>query len=242
MQDIGHYSPLRSGLAYLPFGIAMLAAIQLSIRLLPRVSIKYSLVAAFLLCAAGTLLLGQTGDHMQYATHVLPATIMYGFAQGHHARAAVRRPARNRSGRLRSGQRPADTTLQIGGSLGLAALVTVALRHAASVAQGSATPLGATVDGYVLAFRIGAAALLAGAVLIAVAFQHINAASPRPAPSQARREEPRCLGSRNPRDRGSGADPGPRAAHAGGTRQPASTQNITSTERNSHVRFHRLTA
>ena len=179
MQDIGHYSPLRSGLAYLPFGIAMLAAIQLSIRLLPRVSIKYSLVAAFLLCAAGTLLLGQTGDHMQYATHVLPATIMYGFAQG-IIMPGLRFASLHGTGPADSGLASGlqNTTLQIGGSLGLAALVTVALRHAASVAQGGATPLGATVDGYVLAFRIGAAALLAGAVLIAVAFQHINAASP----------------------------------------------------------------
>jgi EmrB/QacA subfamily drug resistance transporter len=179
MQDVGHYSALKSGLAYLPFGIAMLAAIYLSLRLLPRVSIKYSLVAAFLLCAAGTLLLGQIGDHLQYASHVLPATIIYGFAQGiimPGLRFASLHGASPAEAGLASGLQ--NTTLQVGGSLGLAVLVTIALRHATSLSHGGGSSLSATVDGYVLAFRIGAAVLLAGALLIMLAFQHITPVSP----------------------------------------------------------------
>ncbi|HSZ40356.1 MAG TPA: MFS transporter [Trebonia sp.] len=178
MQDVGHYSPLRSGLAYLPFGIAMLAAIYLSIRLLPRVSIKYSLVAAFLLCAAGTLLLGQIGGHLQYASHVLPATIMYGFAQG-IIMPGLRFASLHRTGPAESGLASGlqNTTLQVGSSLGLAVLVTIALRRTAALTAGGTSPVSAAVGGYVLAFRIGAAVLLAAAVLVMLVFQHISAVS-----------------------------------------------------------------
>jgi EmrB/QacA subfamily drug resistance transporter len=187
MQDTGHYSALRSGLAYLPFGIAMLASIQLSIRLLPRISIKYSLAAAFVLCAAGTLLLGQIGDRMQYASHVLPATLMYGFAQG-IIMPGLRFASLHKTGPADSGLASGlqNTTQQVGASLGLAVLVTIALRHAASLAASGASQPGATVDGYALAFRIGAAVLLAGAALIVLTFDHITSSGPaRPGPGRA---------------------------------------------------------
>jgi hypothetical protein len=40
MQDVLHYSALRTGLAYLPFGIALLAGIVTSIQLLPRIGVR----------------------------------------------------------------------------------------------------------------------------------------------------------------------------------------------------------
>ena len=61
-----------------------------------------------------------------------------------------------------------NTVLQIGGSLGLAVLVTLALRRTAStLATGTASAVAAT-QGYALAFR-GAAFALFGAALIAFA-------------------------------------------------------------------------
>jgi len=58
-----------------------------------------------------------------------------------------------------------NTVMQVGGSLGLAVLVTVAVRHAGSaLAAGSAPALAAT-RGYALAFQIAAGALLAAAAL-----------------------------------------------------------------------------
>src|SRR5204862_3148945 len=58
-----------------------------------------------------------------------------------------------------------NTVLQIGGSIGLAVLVTVAVRRAASsVAIGTSAAVAAT-QGYALAFRISALSLFAAAVV-----------------------------------------------------------------------------
>lgn len=158
MQDIGHYSALRSSLAYLPFGIAMLA------------------------------------DHMQYASHVLPATIMYGFAQG-IIMPGLRFASLHGTGPADSGLASGlqNTTLQVGGSPGLAVLVTVAL--------------------------------LAGAILIAAALQHVNAVSPgQPgARPSGRAAVPRDQKLPGPGHRHGSSPRGP--PHPGRTCQPPSIQN-----------------
>src|SRR5207302_8547883 len=58
-----------------------------------------------------------------------------------------------------------NTVMQVGGSLGLAVLVTVAVRHTGTaLAAGTAQALAAT-SGYALAFRVAAGALIAAAGL-----------------------------------------------------------------------------
>jgi hypothetical protein len=55
--------------------------------------------------------------------------------------------------------------VQIGGSLGLAVLVTLALRRAASSAASGASAAVAATNGYALAFRGAAFAMFAAAVV-----------------------------------------------------------------------------
>src|SRR2546428_11445057 len=70
-----------------------------------------------------------------------------------------------------------NTVLQIGGSIGLAVLVTGAVRRAASsVAVGTSAAVTAT-QGYALAFRVAALALFAAAL---VAFFFVPRRQPRP--------------------------------------------------------------
>ena len=70
------------------------------------------------------------------------------------------------------------TVQQIGGALGLACLVTLALRHAASEVAHGAAPAVAATGGYALAFRIAAALLLVGGVLVMLLLEEV-AAQPR---------------------------------------------------------------
>ncbi|MEV6904582.1 MFS transporter [Amycolatopsis sp. NPDC051372] len=191
LQDFGHYSALRSGLAYLPFGLAMLVGIYVSTNLLPRIGIKFGVAGAFLIGAAAMLSLGQIGGSLHYAQLVLPATLCYGFAQGvifPALRYAALHGATPSEVGLAGGVQ--NTTLQLGGSLGLAVLVTVALRHAGALAAGGANPQEATVDGYVLAFRIGAGVMLAAALLVLFFFEHVAAAARPGALGATRKETP----------------------------------------------------
>jgi cytochrome b len=50
------------------------------------------------------------------------------------------------------------TSQQLGGSLGLAVLVTIALRYALALSGHGVATLAATADGYALAMRLAAAA------------------------------------------------------------------------------------
>jgi hypothetical protein len=69
---------------------------------------------------------------------------------------------------------------QIGGALGLATFVTIALRRAASqVHQGVAAGVAQT-HGYVLAYRIAGSLLAVGGILVLVLLEHV-AATPRQA-------------------------------------------------------------
>ncbi len=67
-----------------------------------------------------------------------------------------------------------NTMQQIGGALGLACLVTLALRHTTTqIAHG--VPSGvAAARGYALSFRIGAALLAVGGALVIALLEHVN--------------------------------------------------------------------
>jgi EmrB/QacA subfamily drug resistance transporter len=179
MQDVGHYSALKTGLAYLPFGGALLVGIGLSTQVLPRFGVKYGLVIAFLLAAGGLLLLSQIQTHVEFASHVLPGMLLFALGQGIMfpalQNAALHQVGSSDAG-LGSGVQ--NTFLQVGGSLGLAVLVTTALRHANSQVADGVSQLTASTDGYALALRIAAGVALAGAVLVATVFEKVTFVPP----------------------------------------------------------------
>jgi hypothetical protein len=67
---------------------------------------------------------------------------------------------------------------QIGGALGLATLATLALRHAATDIAAGVMPHEAFTNGYVLAWRVGAALCVVGSILVFLLLEHV-AAEPR---------------------------------------------------------------
>jgi len=69
---------------------------------------------------------------------------------------------------------------QVGSALGLATLVTLALRYAGDQIRDGVPPAVAQTHGYALSFRVGAAALAAAAVLALLMLEHV-AAKPRTA-------------------------------------------------------------
>ena len=126
LQNVLHYSPLMSGLAFLPLTAALFVASQLSARvLLQRVGPKRLMVGGLTVSTLGVLMLTQLSQSSNYSL-VLPALLFFGAGNG-LAFVPLTSAAL-------AGVDPADAGAasglvnvmqQVGGALGLSVLVTV---------------------------------------------------------------------------------------------------------------------
>jgi EmrB/QacA subfamily drug resistance transporter len=171
LQEVRGYSPLTTGLLFLPMIACILVTSNLaSIVGLPRFGPRALIAGGMLLGAAGMAYLTQVTVTSSYAGAVLPALIILGLGFG-----MIFAPAINTAtfgvSRGDSGVASAlvNTMQQVGGSIGTSALSTVALTAAASYLAGHHTsplaPAIAATHGYTEAFTISAALLGAGSVI-----------------------------------------------------------------------------
>jgi EmrB/QacA subfamily drug resistance transporter len=179
MQDVLHYSPLKTGLAWGPFGLALLVGIGTSMQIFPRFGVKNSLIFSYTVAAIGLLLISRMGTHGHYLTVLLPGMLLMAFGQG------ISFPGVQMSGLHQLdvqdagvGSAVQNTSVQLGGSIGLAVLVTVGLRHTASRLADNVAPLVASTDGYSLAVKISAACMFSGALLVAALFERVEFVPP----------------------------------------------------------------
>jgi EmrB/QacA subfamily drug resistance transporter len=171
LQQVKGYSPLATGLLFLPLVAAILVASTLSSAVaLPRAGPRVLITAGMLLGAGGTAYLVQLTMTSSYAGGVLPALLIMGLGFGtvfapaiNTATAGV--PARD------SGVASAlvNTMQQVGGSIGISVLSTIAASattsYLAAHHTGPLAPAIAATRGYTLAFAISAALLGLGAIL-----------------------------------------------------------------------------
>jgi EmrB/QacA subfamily drug resistance transporter len=181
MQQVLGYSPLKTGLVYLPLGIGIGAGIGLATGLMPRIGVKAALAIGFLGSAAGLLTASYIHVNSSYAGGILPGLIVFGVFSGVCYPGLINGALHQVTGQdsgLGSGVQTAMQ--QIGSALGLATLVTLALRYAAGQTGHDVPPAVALTRGYALAFRVGAAVLAVAALLVLVLLEHV-AAKPRTA-------------------------------------------------------------
>lgn len=79
LQQIGGYSPLQSGLATLPITLVMFAFSRRFGALADRFGPRFFMGLGPLVAAGGMLLLLRVGAHVDYATEVLPAVLVFAF-------------------------------------------------------------------------------------------------------------------------------------------------------------------
>jgi hypothetical protein len=127
LQDVHSYSPLRAGFAFLPMPLAIITGTQLSSRLVTRIGPRTLLVIGPLISATGLLLLSRLHADSSYLLNIgVPgALITFGVGTSFvpitlSATSSVDRADAGLSSGL------INTSRQIGGSLGLAVLITVA--------------------------------------------------------------------------------------------------------------------
>ncbi|MBT2207782.1 MFS transporter [Actinomadura sp. NEAU-AAG7] len=164
LQGMLGYSPLESGLAIVPMGLIVMVSANVAGRVLARVGQRPLIVGGLLLIAFGVgVLWARTPLGGGYRADVLPGIAVMSVGQG-LAFAALTAASLTDVPQARHGVAGAlnVTSQQLGGSLGVAALVTVA--HAAG---SPGTPSG-VLDGYHAAYVAGAAVAVLGALVIAV--------------------------------------------------------------------------
>jgi EmrB/QacA subfamily drug resistance transporter len=169
MQQVKGYSPLTTGLLFLPLvgGILVASALYSA---LPQVGPRPLVTAGMLLGVGGTAYLAQLTVTSSYPGGVLPALIVMGLGFGMIFASAVN-SATAGVPREDSGVASAlvNTMQQVGGSIGISVLSTIAASATTSyLIAHQAVPqaqAAAATHGFTLAFAISAALLGLGAML-----------------------------------------------------------------------------
>ncbi|RQW85868.1 MFS transporter [Micromonospora globispora] len=172
-QQILDYSPLRSGLGYLPLGFAIGAGIGTG--MIPRFGVKAVAAVGFIGAGVGLFLTSLLDTNSSYLGGILPGMVVFGVFAGSTMPAATNAALHGVTAQdsgLASGVQ--NTMQQVGSALGLAVLVTLALRYAGHEIQNGVAPDPAVTSGYTLAFRVGAAPMVLGGVLIMALFERVN--------------------------------------------------------------------
>ena len=171
MQLIKGFSPLNTGLLFLPLiGCILISSNLSSIVLLPRVGPRALIASGMLLGVIGMIYLTRLSVTSSYLGGVLPALLVMGLGFGmifapaiNTATAGVRREDSGVASAL------VNTMQQVGGSIGTSALSTIALTATTSylVAHhtGALAPTIAAVHGYTLAFAVSAGLFGLGVIL-----------------------------------------------------------------------------
>jgi EmrB/QacA subfamily drug resistance transporter len=168
LQDVLKYSPIVTGLSYLPLAVGIILSAGAASQLVTRVGFKPPLITGMLLIAGALLWFSQLpapGGH--YASDILGPSILaavgLGLAFVPVTIAAVTGTEPHEAG-LASGL--INTSQQVGGALGLAILATIAnSRTQGLFHSGVHSSAIALTKGYDRAFIVGAGFAIVGAIL-----------------------------------------------------------------------------
>jgi EmrB/QacA subfamily drug resistance transporter len=166
VQQILGYSPLKAGLAFLPVTAGIIMGAGIAQTGIKRIGARAQAAIGIAVAAAGMFWLTGMPVDGSYLNDLLPGLIPIAFGMGMTFVPITLMATTGVHGDdqgLASGL--LNTSQQVGGALGLAALSTVAFNHAASHGGDKAAAL---VSGYTTAFTVGGFLLAAGAALILV--------------------------------------------------------------------------
>jgi EmrB/QacA subfamily drug resistance transporter len=169
VQEILGYSPIQAGLAFLPVSAGIVVGAGIAQQLIKRLGVRRVSIAGISLATAGMLVLTQLPVHGSYVSNLLvgllPMSIGMGLTFVPITLLGTSGVTADDSG-LASGL--FNTAQQVGGSLGLAILASLAASRTSSLlhASGGAGQLAARVAGYHLAFTAAAIMLATGGVLM----------------------------------------------------------------------------
>jgi EmrB/QacA subfamily drug resistance transporter len=195
LQTAKGYSPLEAGLAFFPFSVGIAATSQIVAKLMKRFPPRTFVTVGPFMASLGLFWLSRLEVQSTYVNGVLGPILVLAVGLGLTFVPVVLG--------VTSGVRPADlgiasavlnTAQQVGGTLGLAVLVTIAADATKNALSSAVVPrdsqhareiaLAATLHGYTTAFVVGACIAFA-AFLVALVAIHTAAPTDAPTPSIA---------------------------------------------------------
>jgi EmrB/QacA subfamily drug resistance transporter len=186
VQEVLGYSPLRAGLAFLPVTVGIAAGAGMAQQLIRRVGVRNVAVAGITLASIGMVVLTRLPVHGTYTADLLPGLVPMSIGMGLTfvpvTLLGTGGVSEDDAG-LASGL--FNTAQQVGGSLGLAILSTLAASQTSSLLSGGTAVLAARVSGYHVAFAAAAIMLAAAAAIMVLGLRrrHVRAIELSPAPA-----------------------------------------------------------
>jgi len=192
LQRVLGFGALETGLAFLPVAV-LIATLSLGVsaRLTTRFGARATLLPGLTLIVAGLALFGRAPVDGSYASDVLPVMVLIGVG------ASLSFPSMTTL--AMSGATPSDsglasglinTSLQVGGAVGLAVLATLATARTDALLAAGEAPASALTGGYHLAFLMAAGIVAAS---VALALVVLGSRSPHAAGQEAPADEPAAV-------------------------------------------------
>jgi MFS family permease len=185
MQDVLHYSPIQTGVAYLPVCFAVAIAAGLASQALRWTGTRPVIIVGALLAAGGIYWLSRIPDGGSYVSDLLPGMVIMSFGVGAMF-VGVTTAANSGVPADKAGLAAAlvNASQQVGGALGLAIFTALATGHTNHLLAAHVAPVHALDSG----LQRG---LLASAIfLLASAFVALAATNTRGEQPTARAVEP----------------------------------------------------
>jgi MFS family permease len=173
LQRVLGFDALETGVAFLPVSLAIgVLSLGFSARLNLRFGARAVLVPGMVLVALGLAWLTRAPADGSYAIDVLPAMLLLGIGAGVSFPALMTLAmsgADQADAGLASGL--VNTTMQVGGALGIAVLATLSSSRTDTLRGAGASAAEALTGGYHLAFTVSAVLVGIGALVAATVLQ-----------------------------------------------------------------------
>ncbi len=173
-----HYSPVRTGLAFMPLIGGTIAGAGIGLQVLPRfIGPRFIVPAGMLIAAACLAWLTRLGLHTSYWTGIFAPLLILGIGMGLIFPPSISlSTARLHDDDNAVGGALVNTTQQVGGSIGIALLSTLAASAATAYAQShhgtrALVLAHATLHSYAIAYWIAAGIFAAGSAAIAALYR-----------------------------------------------------------------------
>ncbi|MFL5887053.1 MAG: MFS transporter [Thermoleophilaceae bacterium] len=174
VQELLGYSPLKTGLAFLPMTAGIVVGAGIAQQLIARIGVRATALIGMSLASVGLFTLSGLPVSGTYAANLLPSFGLLSVGLGLVFAPITLIATTNvdaRDAGLASGL--LNTSQQVGGALGLAILSTLAANHTSTVLGGlghvpsAADRASALVDGFHTAFAVGGGLMAAGVIVLA---------------------------------------------------------------------------